>query len=110
MPARTTGRLGRLTGRPAHTGDRTMRPVSLAILAVGVAAAPAADLAGVDRTIKKEPAYRSKSPKYGLLVFGPRAETRVWLVLDLAAEPSDPDGSKNTLYVDRNGDGDLTAA
>lgn len=85
-----------------------MRLAGLALL-VSITVGSAADLSRVDRTIKKEPNYRSKSPKYGLLVFGPKAETRVWLVLDLAAEPSDPDGSKNTLYVDRNGDGDLTA-
>jgi hypothetical protein len=58
--------------------------------------AHAADLAKVERTIKKEPAYRGK-PKYCLLVFGPEAKTRVWLVLD-----------GDTLYVDRNGNGDLT--
>ncbi len=50
-----------------------------------------------DRTIGKEPAYRSKAPKYGLLVFGPEGKDRVWLVLD-----------GDTLYVDRNGSGDLT--
>src|SRR3954453_19457371 len=87
-----------------------MRFLSLVLVAVGVAAAPAAALAKIDRAIKKEPAYLSKSPKYGLLVFGAKAETRIWIVLDLAAEPSDPDGSKNSLYVDRNGDGDLTGA
>ena len=41
-----------------------------------------ADLTKVDRSIKKEPAYQTKSPKYCLLVFGPEAKTRVWLVLD----------------------------
>lgn len=87
-----------------------MRLASFGILALGVASVPAADLSTMDRTIKKEPEYRSKSPKYGLLVFGPKAETRVWVVLDLAGEPSDPDATKNTLYVDRNGDGDLTGA
>ncbi len=56
----------------------------------------AADLSKVDRSIAKEPAYRSK-PKYCLLVFGPEAKTRVWLVQD-----------GDTLYVDRNGNGDLT--
>ena len=61
--------------------------------------APAADLTKVDRSIKKEPAYQTKAPRYCLLVFGPRADYRVWLVLD---------GS--TLYVDRNGNGDLTEA
>jgi hypothetical protein len=50
----------------------------------------------VDRTIKKEPAYKGK-PKYCLLVFGPEAKTKVWLVLD-----------GDTLFVDRNGNGDLT--
>jgi len=59
--------------------------------------AHAADLASVDRTIKKEPAYQTKSPRYALLVFGPEARDRVWLVHD-----------GDTLYVDRNGDGDLT--
>src|SRR4051812_29976418 len=45
----------------------------------------------------KEPAYQTKAPKYGLLRFGPKGEDRVWLVLD-----------GDTLYVDRNGNGDLT--
>jgi hypothetical protein len=54
------------------------------------------DLAKIDRTIKKEPAYRTK-PRYCLLVFGPKGETRAWLVLD-----------GDTLYIDRNGNGDLT--
>ena len=57
----------------------------------------AAELTKIDRTIKKEPAYQSKTPKYCLLVFGPEAKTRVWLVLD-----------GDTLYIDRNGNGDLT--
>src|SRR5262249_41152389 len=29
-----------------------------------------------------EPVYRSKTPRYCLLVFGPEAKMRVWLVLD----------------------------
>src|SRR5262245_45048150 len=58
----------------------------------------AADLTKVDRTIVREPVYKS-TPKYGLLVFGPEARTRVWLVKD-----------GDTLYVDRNGNGDLTEA
>jgi RNA polymerase sigma factor (sigma-70 family) len=61
-------------------------------------AAGAARLARADRTIKKEPAYQGQ-PKYCLLVFGPQAKDRVWLVLD-----------GDTLYVDRNGNGDLTEA
>ncbi len=54
------------------------------------------DLAKIERKIAKEPAYQSK-PKYCLLVLGPEARTRVWLVQD-----------GDTLYVDRNGNGDLT--
>src|SRR5262245_53818136 len=69
---------------------------SLALLAVSSAPAAATDLTKIDRTIAKEPAYQTK-PKYCLLVFGPEARTRVWLVQD-----------GNTLYIDRNGNGDLT--
>jgi hypothetical protein len=55
--------------------------VLLGILLFLPALANAADLSKVDRTIKKEPAYQGK-PKYCLLVFGPEAKARVWLVLD----------------------------
>jgi hypothetical protein len=60
------------------------------------APASAADLSKIDRTIAKEPEYQSK-PRYCLLVFGADAKTKVWLVLD-----------GDVLYVDRNGNGDLT--
>jgi hypothetical protein len=68
------------------------------VLLAGLLAAPAAaaDLSKIDRTIRKEPAYAGK-PRYCLLVFGPEAKDRVWLVHD-----------GETLYVDRNGNGDLT--
>jgi hypothetical protein len=59
--------------------------------------AGAADSPGIDRSIRKEPAYESKAPLYCLVVFGAEAKVRVWLVLD-----------GDTLYVDRNGNGDLT--
>jgi hypothetical protein len=74
-------------------------PLPLALLAAFAfgGSAAAADLKTVDRSIRKEPAYRTKSPRYGLLVFGPEAKDRVWLVHD-----------GDTLYVDRNGNGDLT--
>ncbi len=68
----------------------------LALVAVGSAPVAATDLSKIDRSIAKEPAYQCK-PKYCLLIFGPEAKTRVWLVLD-----------GDTLYVDRNGNGDLT--
>jgi len=60
------------------------------------AGAWAADLAKMDRTIAKEPHYRDQR-EYCLLVFGPDAATRVWLIFD-----------GNILYADRNGDRDLT--
>src|SRR5438128_308517 len=70
---------------------------ALAFLAVGSAPALATDLTKIDRTIVKEPAYEGR-PKYCLLVFGPEAKTRVWLVKD-----------DNTLFIDRNGKGDWRA-
>src|SRR4051794_40098852 len=76
-----------------------MRPFvpSLFALALAVAPAWAVDYAQINRTLVKEPAYQSKSPQYALLLFGPEAKLRVWVVLD-----------GETLFVDRNGDGDLT--
>jgi hypothetical protein len=59
--------------------------------------AAAVDLTKIDRSLRKEPAYQSKAPQYCLLVFGPQAKARVWLVLD-----------GDALYLDRNGNGDLT--
>ena len=53
----------------------------------------------VDRKIAKEPAYATKSPRYGLIVFGREGKDRVWVVQD-----------GDTLYADRNGNGDLTEA
>lgn len=66
------------------------------LLAASVSSARAVELQGIDRTIDKEPQYENE-PVYALLVFGPEAETRIWLVLD-----------GDTLYVDGNGNGDLT--
>jgi hypothetical protein len=65
----------------------------------------------IDRTIGKQPVYASKNPKYCLLVFGPKAETRVWLVLDLAYDPlKEKPGKNDSLRADLNGDGNLTGA
>jgi hypothetical protein len=65
------------------------------LIGLGITIAPtaAADLSKIARTIRKEPHYKVK-PKYALLVFGPEAKTRVWIVED-----------GETLYVDRNADG-----
>jgi hypothetical protein len=76
---------------------RMIHGISALVVAAAMAlTAGAADLTKIDRTIAKEPTYMSK-PKYCLLVFGPEAKTRVWLVRD-----------GDVLYVDRNGNGDLT--
>jgi hypothetical protein len=60
-------------------------------------AASGVDYSKVSRAITKEPVYQSKTPKYALLLFGREAKLRIWLVLD-----------GETIYLDRNGDGDLT--
>lgn len=71
--------------------------VAVLITLAATATASATALVDVDRSIGREPDYQSQSVRYCLLVFGPEAKTRVWLVQD-----------GDRLYVDRNGDGDLT--
>jgi len=59
------------------------RLLSAALLvAAGLTPASAADLARIDRTLKDEPKYTTRTPKYCLLAFGPKAVTHVWLVHD----------------------------
>jgi hypothetical protein len=71
----------------------------LTLVGLGLSAGLAlgADLSKIEKVIKKEPAYQTKTPRYALIAFGPDAADRVWLVWD-----------GNALYVDRNGNGDLT--
>ncbi len=76
---------------------RTLCVVLLVDLLLAVPAG-AVDYDRIDRSIRAEPTYSGK-PEYALLLFGPEARRRVWVVLD-----------GETIYVDRNGDGDLTAA
>jgi hypothetical protein len=69
-------------------------------LVLSLGSAPAGelvDLTKVDRVLTKEPKYQNQ-PRYALLVLGPKADRRVWLVMD----------GEDVLYVDRNGNGDLT--
>jgi hypothetical protein len=70
---------------------------ALAALLGTAGPAPAVDLNRLDAPLVKEPVYRSGAPHYCLLVFGQEAKLRVWAVID-----------GDTLYVDRNGNGDLT--
>jgi hypothetical protein len=80
--------------------EQQMRTPSLLLAALVASAiagtAGAADLSKIDRTIAREPTYKGK-PKYCLLVFGVEAKYRAWIVID-----------DESLYVDRNGSGDLT--
>jgi len=70
---------------------------TLAAVGLPAASAEAVDLTKIERSIRKEPVYQSENPQYCLLAFGPEAKVRVWLVVD-----------GDVLYVDRNGNGDLT--
>jgi hypothetical protein len=74
-----------------------MLTVLLTTLLLTPMMAQATDLTKIDRKITREPTYQTKNPKYCLLVFGLEAKSRVWMVQD-----------GDTLYVDRNGNGDLT--
>lgn len=76
------------------TLSRLIAPFVAIFIAAGVAAG--ADLSRIERQLKKEPAYKG-TPRYALLVFGPEAKSRAWIVQD-----------GDVLYVDRNGNGDLT--
>ena len=59
------------------------RLLSAALLVTaGLTTASTADLTKIDRQLKDEPKYTTRTPKYCLLVFGPDAETHVWLVHD----------------------------
>jgi hypothetical protein len=71
--------------------------LTLAAIASLRSSAGAVDLTKIDRSIRKEPVYQSKNPQYCLLAFGSEAKIHVWLVID-----------GDALYVDRNGNGDLT--
>jgi len=77
------------------------------VWAVSADAAELPDLAKLNRNILKEPTYNAKQPLYGLLVFGPEADKRVWIVLDKSKRDA---SCYDVLYVDRNADGDLTAS
>jgi len=77
--------------------------LSLLVLTVGASGAGAAApssaqdaLANIERKVVKEPTYHA-APRYALLALGTKATGRVWLVED-----------GKVLYVDRNGNGDLT--
>jgi hypothetical protein len=75
--------------------------VVMLMVLLGGNSTPAAspDLSHIERTIAREPVFQYKQPRYCLLLFGAEAQSRLWLISD-----------GNTIYFDRNGDGDLTQA
>jgi WD40 repeat protein len=76
--------------------ERPFLPALVGVLLLA-GSAFAVDLTKIERAIVKAPTFKTQSPEYCLLVFGLEAEKRVWLIHD-----------GDTLYVDRNSDGDLT--
>lgn len=72
---------------------------ALTCWALCLAPALAIDLTKVGRKLTREPHYKTQTPAYCLAVFGRQAKLAVWLVLD-----------GDVLYVDRNGNGDVTEA
>jgi hypothetical protein len=89
-----------------------MRPTAFflaaALLPVALPPLSAGEMPDLARSLKaprKEPAYASKRPLYGLAAFGPKAEKAVWMVLD----KGDPKGDLyDVLHIDLDADGDLT--
>ena len=70
---------------------------ALLVLMIAGRAVAGIYLSKIERRIVREPVYDTGQPKYCLLVFGPQAKTRVWLVL-----------VGKDLYADCTGKGDLT--
>jgi hypothetical protein len=83
-----------------------MQAMSLvaAILSFQNAAPSAIDFSKIDRTIAKEPKYLAK-PQYGLMLLDAEGKSRVWIILDKSSADAP---HHDILYLDRNGNGDLT--
>ena len=60
------------------------------------------EFAKVPREVQKLPEFAGQ-PRYGLFLFGLNGEVRIWAALD-----SSGDDGHDVLYVDLDGDGDLT--
>ncbi|MCH7729017.1 MAG: hypothetical protein IH991_21425, partial [Planctomycetes bacterium] len=83
----------------------TLLSMLVAVVASHATAAEQVNLQQIGRMIKKQPFYTAEKPLYGLAVFGPKAETRVWLVLDKSKRDAK---HYDILYADMNGNSDLT--
>jgi RNA polymerase sigma factor (sigma-70 family) len=88
-------RNGPAEGRPAQQAEKPPAPEG-ETSPDEANAARALERIKAEYRLKKEPAYQGPV-QYCLLLLGRNAQTRVWLASD-----------GKTLYVDRNGDGDLT--
>jgi hypothetical protein len=83
--------------------------IRFALTAVALLLGTAAALPDDRPPLHVEPAYAGKTPQYLLLTFGPKADTRVWVVVDLHQEwITQKPTEKDAVYVDRNSNGDLT--
>ncbi|MCK5148688.1 hypothetical protein KAR48_18180 [bacterium] len=74
-----------------------MKRILLLLLTFILTNASAQDFKSVDRSIKKEPKYKTKNPRYCLLALEQDLKTPIWMVLD---------GPE--LYIDLNRNKDLT--
>ena len=63
------------------------------------------DFATVPRELGKLPEFKTARPLYGLFLFGPRGETRVWAVLEKSRRDTPV---YDVLHLDVNANGDLT--
>jgi len=63
------------------------------------------DFANVSRELGKLPEFKTARPLYGLFLFGPRGETRVWAVLEKSRRDTPV---YDVLHLDLNANGDLT--
>ena len=79
------------------------------MLALAIALLPlgdktqAIDFDKVSRALSSEPTYVVE-PHYGMFLFGPASDVRVWAVLDKSSKQA---GAYDVLYLDRDADGVL---
>jgi hypothetical protein len=78
---------------------------TLLLAATPAAAGDALDLSKVERRIAREPQRVCAKPRYCLVLLGPEAKTRIWMLVD----KSQADAKHyDVAYVDLNANGDLT--
>ena len=79
--------------------------IALSVIAAGTCQAAELDLTKIERNIGQQPQYVAQEPLFGLLVLGPKGQTRIWMAVDR----SEPEGKHyDVAYVDLNANGKLT--